>query len=313
MDLPLKLEVLLLLCFSTLLFGRVQIDASVKEPESSAAGSQASPRVCPQQPQPSPSPIAISLYENQLESLGPGVFGPMALQELWLYDNKLSHVEDDTFRNLTQLRLLVLSRNQISSVSTRAFGGLEQLGEVSLHTNLLTTLQAGTFQDLPSLVNISLEHNLISSLPLGFLQGNWLKQHPSKANQTLVVCEAPLNLNGEVIALLEDENFLSFGSTEAPVLTSTEKRRKPQTPPARLSTSSPVVKTTAASESGSEEVTSGGQGEKDTVSNDNSIILIVIAVVATVIISTVIIGFVCWRKNKRGRGNIGRRNKNSVL
>ncbi|GLD50085.1 uncharacterized protein AKAME5_002778500, partial [Lates japonicus] len=242
------------------------------------------------------STLNISLYENQLESLGPGVFGPMALKELWLYDNKLSRVEGDTFRNLTQLHLLVLSRNQISYVATGAFRGLEQLGEISLHTNLLTNLQAGTFQGLPSLVNISLEHNFISSLPLGFLQGvshlgqidlrnnslsnlpqesldalnvaeevllqlnpwrcdkdilplrDWLRQHPSKANQTLVVCEIPPTLNGEVIALLTNENPMPLSSTEEPVLTSTEKRRKPHTPPTRRSTSSPAVKTTATSE-----------------------------------------------------------------
>ena len=68
----------------------------------------------------------MSLYENQLESLGPGVFGPMPLKELWLYDNKLSRVEDDTFRNLTQLHLLVLSRNQINYVSA---GDLQRVGE----------------------------------------------------------------------------------------------------------------------------------------------------------------------------------------
>uniref|UniRef100_G3P6N0 LRRNT domain-containing protein n=1 Tax=Gasterosteus aculeatus TaxID=69293 RepID=G3P6N0_GASAC len=96
---------------------------------------------------------------------------PGSTTELWLYDNRLRRVEDGAFRNLTQLRLLVLSRNQISSVSTGAFGGLEHLEEISLHTNLLTTLQAGLFQGLPSLVNISLEHNSISSLPSGFLRG----------------------------------------------------------------------------------------------------------------------------------------------
>ncbi|CAG08059.1 unnamed protein product, partial [Tetraodon nigroviridis] len=198
----------------------------------------------------------ISLYKNQLESLGPGVFGPMPLKELWLYDNKLSRVEDDTFRNLTQLFLLVLSRNQISHVSAGAFRGLEKIGEISLHTNLLTSLEAGTFQGLPNLFHISLEHNFLSSLPAGVLQGvnrlenidlhnnsfpnlpqtsldsltpattvllqqnpwrcdlyilplrDWLRNHPSKANQTLVICESPFTTNGELIALLEDTNVV---------------------------------------------------------------------------------------------------------
>ncbi|CAB1444730.1 unnamed protein product [Pleuronectes platessa] len=291
--------------------------------------------------------LLMSLYENQLESLGPGVFGPMPLQELWLYDNKLSRLEDDTFRNLTHLRLLVLSRNQINYVSSGTFRGLEKVGEISLHTNLLTTLQAGTFQGLPSLVNISLEHNFITSLPVGFLLGvshlgqidlrnnsfnsmpqesldalivtnevllqqnpwrcdkdilplrDWLRQHPTKANQTLVVCELPFDLNGEVIALLTNENLMPLSSTEDPVLTSTEKRRKPNTPPTRRSTVPPAVNTTPTSEP--EEVTSSGQGEQGPVTNNIGITLIIIAVVSTVIISTLIVSCVCWRKNKRGQ------------
>ncbi|MEQ2229510.1 hypothetical protein ILYODFUR_019605 [Ilyodon furcidens] len=300
----------------------------------------------------------MSLYENNLESLGPGVFGPMALQQLWLYDNKLSRVDDDTFRNLTQLRLLVLSRNQISYVSDDAFRGLTRLGEVSLHTNRLTTLQARTFEQLPSLVNISLENNFIASLPLGFLKGlnnlgeidlrnnslpnlqqdsldvftiakdvllqqnpwrcdkdivplrNWLKQHPSKVNQTLVVCETPFRLKDEMIAMLTDENLMPVSPTKEPVLTSTEKRRRPHTHPPKQSTPSSAIKTTLASQQ--ENVTNSGQGGfKETINNSD--ILIALAVVSTVIISLVIIGCVCWKRNRRGNENISQRNRNLVL
>lgn len=296
----------------------------------------------------------ISLYENHLETLGPGVFGPMPLQELWLYDNKLSTLEEDTFRNLTHLRLLVLSRNRIHHVSGRAFTGLVQVGEVSLHTNLLTTLQAGTFQGMPNLVNISLEHNLISSLPTGLLQGvttlgqidlrnnslhnlpqqsldelevaseillqqnpwrcdrdilpllNWVKRNPTKVNQTLVVCETPFELRGEEIALLTAENLVPTGSTAEPPLTSTEKMRKPTSPPAEQSASSP-----AATDNSKAELDNGmGSGA---AWNSTWVTIIAIAVVATVVISTVIFSCLCWKRKKRGRGEIGRRNKNSVL
>lgn len=301
----------------------------------------------------------ISLYKNQLESLGPGVFGPMPLKELWLYDNKLSRVEDDTFRNLTQLFLLVLSRNQISHVSAGAFRGLEKIGEISLHTNLLTSLEAGTFQGLPNLFHISLEHNFLSSLPAGVLQGvnrlenidlhnnsfpnlpqtsldsltpattvllqqnpwrcdldilplrDWLRNHPSKANQTLVICESPSTTNGELIALLEDTNVVPPNSTLQPGLNSTEKDGKPIVPQTTESTFSNTVKTTPMSDA--EENTGDGRTENEAGSHETSVILIVIAVVSTIIISTVILSCVCWRRKKRGRGDIGRRNKNSVL
>uniref|UniRef100_A0A8C1Y7R8 LRRNT domain-containing protein n=1 Tax=Cyprinus carpio TaxID=7962 RepID=A0A8C1Y7R8_CYPCA len=42
-----------------------------------------------------PNLTHISLYENQLSRLMPGTFGPMALQELWLYDNMLTHLEEN--------------------------------------------------------------------------------------------------------------------------------------------------------------------------------------------------------------------------
>uniref|UniRef100_A0A8C2Q264 Uncharacterized protein n=1 Tax=Cyprinus carpio TaxID=7962 RepID=A0A8C2Q264_CYPCA len=53
-----------------------------------------------------PNLTHISLYENQLSRLMPGTFGPMALQELWLYDNMLTHLEENVFHNLTEIRLL---------------------------------------------------------------------------------------------------------------------------------------------------------------------------------------------------------------
>lgn len=301
----------------------------------------------------------ISLYKNQLGSLGPGVFGPMPLKELWLYDNKLSRVENDTFRNLTQLFLLVLSRNQISHVSAGAFRGLEKIGEISLHTNLLTSLQAGTFQGLPSLFHISLEHNFLSSLPAGVLQGvsrlenidlhnnsfpnlpqtsldaltvaatvllqqnpwrcdldilplrDWLRNHPSKANQSLVICESPFRMNGELIALLEDGDVVPPNSTLQPVLNSTEKDSKPIVPQTTGSTSSNTVKPTTMSDV--EDDTGDGRTEVEAGPNDTSVILIVIAVVSAVIIITVIVSCVCWRRKKRGRGQIDRRNKNCVM
>uniref|UniRef100_A0A4W6FFL6 LRRNT domain-containing protein n=1 Tax=Lates calcarifer TaxID=8187 RepID=A0A4W6FFL6_LATCA len=242
----------------------------------------------------------LLIKDTVLREVRPGTFNSIVnVGALGLTSTGLQDLPEALFQNLQKLESLNLRSNKlllldlrenlftsISYVATGAFRGLEQLGEISLHTNQLTNLQAGTFQGLPSLVNISLEHNFISSLPLGFLQGvshlgqidlrnnslfnldilplrDWLRQHPSKANQTLLVCEIPSTLNGDMIALLTNENLMALSSTEEPVLTSTEKRRKPHTPPTRRSTSSPAVKTTATSEH--EEVTSSGGGEKETL------------------------------------------------
>ncbi|XP_043097477.1 leucine-rich repeat-containing protein 15 [Puntigrus tetrazona] len=118
-----------------------------------------------------PSLTHISLYENQLSRLMPETFGPMALQELWLYDNLLTHLEDNVFNNLTEIRLLVLSRNRIQHISPGAFNGLMELEEISLHTNRLTSIQAGIFKGLPKLTNISIENNQIQRIPIKLLDG----------------------------------------------------------------------------------------------------------------------------------------------
>lgn len=101
----------------------------------------------------------------------PGTFGPMALQELWLYDNMLTHLEENVFSNLTEIRLLVLSRNRIQHISPGAFNGLMKLEEISLHTNRLISIEAGIFKDLPKLANISIENNQIQHIPIKLLDG----------------------------------------------------------------------------------------------------------------------------------------------
>ncbi|XP_058635321.1 leucine-rich repeat-containing protein 15 [Onychostoma macrolepis] len=118
-----------------------------------------------------PNLTHISLYENQLSRLMPGTFGQMALQELWLYDNMLTHIEENVFSNLTEIRLLVLSRNRIQHISLGAFNGLMEVEEISLHTNRLTSIEVGTFKGLPKLANISIENNQIQHIPIKLLDG----------------------------------------------------------------------------------------------------------------------------------------------
>lgn len=281
----------------------------------------------------------------------------MALKELWLYDNRLTRLEGKTFSNLTQLRLLVLSRNQISSVSPRAFSGLAELGEVSLHTNLLTSLREGTFQGLPKLVNISLKHNYISSLPAGLLQGqtqlgqlvlhnnslpnlpsellstltvakevlladnpwrcdqdivplrDWLTRHPTKTNLSAVVCLTPSALRGYSIANLTNNELMQDTTTAIPDIAPTEKRRKPHTPPSKTSTPSPAAEATPTQEQG--EDTGSGRGNGEGVSRNTQILIT--AVVCTAVITSLIVCCVCWRRNKRGSRNLGRRNKNNSV
>ncbi len=118
-----------------------------------------------------PNLTHISLYENQLSRIMPGTFGPMALRELWLYDNMLTHLEENVFSNLTEIHLLVLSRNRIQHIFPGAFNGLMELEELSLHTNRLTSIEVGIFKGLPKLAKISIENNQIQHIPIQLLDG----------------------------------------------------------------------------------------------------------------------------------------------
>ncbi|KAG1938587.1 leucine-rich repeat-containing protein 4C [Pimephales promelas] len=91
----------------------------------------------------------------------PGTFGPMAILELWLYDNMITHLEENVFSNLTEIRLLVLSRNRIQHISSGAFNGLMELEEISLHTNRLIGIEAGIFKGLPKNVGELKEYDIM--------------------------------------------------------------------------------------------------------------------------------------------------------
>lgn len=106
----------------------------------------------------------------------------MTLEQLWLYDNELSHPEEVTFRNPTQLHLLVLS-NQIS------FRGLESM----------ESTQPMEMWLYPAICDY-----------IGFSS--------SKANESLVLCDTPHTLNGEVIVPLTEDELKPLSPMDDPCL-----------------------------------------------------------------------------------------------
>uniref|UniRef100_A0A3B1INU7 LRRCT domain-containing protein n=1 Tax=Astyanax mexicanus TaxID=7994 RepID=A0A3B1INU7_ASTMX len=178
----------------------------------------------------------ISLYDNQLQSLPAGTFGPMPLQDLWLYDNMLTRLEENAFSNLTNVRLLVLSRNQLSRVSPGAFNGLTSLEEISLHTNQLATIEEGVFRGLPKL----LQNNSLPHLKQEILDGltgaesvvlaenpwrcdhdivplrDWLRKNSNKVkNVTSLTCFSPSNLIDVSITNLNDVDLLASPTSKS--------------------------------------------------------------------------------------------------
>ncbi|KAG7488175.1 hypothetical protein MATL_G00031620 [Megalops atlanticus] len=314
-----------------------------------------------------PNLIQITLYENQLQSISTGAFGHMTLKELWLYDNQLTHLEDNVFTNLTHLQLLVLSRNRISSISAGAFSGMTELGEVSLHTNRLTSFEEGTFTGLSKLVNISLQNNQIRSLPGKLFHGlpalrkldlhnnslpnvpqelleslvmaekliltqnplrcdrdilplrDWIRRYPSKVlNSSPLLCLLPAPLRNTKIANLTDEDVMPLTtqslttiistSTHA-LVTPTEMRRKPHTPPPKKSTpATPAVPANTISPT--KQDNSGADGNEEHLSRNT--VLITCALICTAVIASAII-CVCWRRRKRSSSDLHQQAKNSSV
>lgn len=290
-----------------------------------------------------PNLTHISLYNNQLYKLMPGTFGPMALQELWLYDNMLTHLEENVFSNLTEIRLLVLSRNRIQHISPGVFNGLMELEEISLHTNRLIDIEAGIFKGLPKLANISIENNQIQHIPIKLLDGvshlNFLElQNNSLPNlpkeflnslsivDNIILHKNPWRCDHDILPFLdwlgrysEKVKNLTSMTCDTPLsLTGRNIRELKEddiignhslyTFPTKR-TSAPDSDSTTVSEE--IEYPSGDDSVGQGLSKDK--IIIIVAIVCTAVIVS-LIACVLWRRNKRGSQDLGRQRKtNSVI
>uniref|UniRef100_A0A3Q0S0B8 LRRCT domain-containing protein n=1 Tax=Amphilophus citrinellus TaxID=61819 RepID=A0A3Q0S0B8_AMPCI len=240
MDLPLTLHVLLLLMSLSTAVWACPDGCKCAGTSVQCIGLSNFPMAIPS------STTKIYLVKCSFNSLEPDDLTDFSnsLGSLTLSGNELLDLPEALFQNLQKLEVLQLNSNKLLVIlPVETLHPLTKLQQLSL---------SGIFLNLPQLSQISLYENQLESLDdltaseEVLLQQNpwrcdkdilplrdWLKQHPSKANQTLVVCETPSSLSGEMIALLPDENLISLSSTQEPVLTSTEKRKRPHTPPTK--------------------------------------------------------------------------------
>ncbi|XP_039503686.1 leucine-rich repeat-containing protein 15 [Pimephales promelas] len=291
-----------------------------------------------------PNLTHLSLFENQLSRLMPGTFGPMAILELWLYDNMITHLEENVFSNLTEIRLLVLSRNRIQHISSGAFNGLMELEEISLHTNRLIGIEAGIFKGLPKLANISLENNQIQHIPIKLLenvshlnllelQNNSLRNLPKELLNSLsvvdniVLFQNPWRCDNDILPFRdwlgqnsEKVKNLTFVTCDTPLSLNGRNvgelkeydimvNHSLHTFPTQPFTSAPASDPTTVSEE--IEDTSGGNSMGQGLSKDK--IIIIVAIVCTAVMVS-LIACVLWRRNKRGSQDLNHQRKtNSVI
>jgi Leucine-rich repeat (LRR) protein len=104
--------------------------------------------------------LIVSL--NNISTLSAGSFNSMPhLTQLYVVDNQIAHIDDDTFVNLTQLQELRLDYNKLRHVTLRTFAN-NALTRLRLDGNLLTSVP--DLGNTPQLRELYLTKNMIGNV-----------------------------------------------------------------------------------------------------------------------------------------------------
>ena len=115
----------------------------------------------------------LYLGENRLTHLPPGVFKHLGnLQQLHLYSNNISLIESQhdpstVFEGLGNLNILNLKFNRLSYVQPGVFNSTPEISKLFLGYNELFSLSAGVFDGLEMLEFLDLSYNPLTYLPQG--------------------------------------------------------------------------------------------------------------------------------------------------
>ena len=120
--------------------------------------------------------ISLNLEKNQLlkihsKALHPtdfdeteGVNKLESLVQLCLSRNNLTTVEEDTFKHVTKLRVLLLANNRIITIGLHFFTGLTALETLNVSHNSIEMIENGTFHPLVKLNYLLFEYTRIPEL-----------------------------------------------------------------------------------------------------------------------------------------------------
>ena len=76
----------------------------------------------------------------------------------------ISHVHNDAFINLDQLRYLILEKNNLQRIPTGSFGNIGSLRELNIASNKIQSIPINAFSGLNQLAKVTLSNNEISSV-----------------------------------------------------------------------------------------------------------------------------------------------------
>lgn len=127
------------------------------------------------------------------------------LQKLYLYNNKLTDLDDCVFENLATLTKLRLNNNQLSEIRPEFFSSHTNLYTLYLSANGISQLDPGVFRFLPGLKHLHLEENQLTTLDEGVVSLN------SSSPMTLYLDHNPLHCDQNMCWLKKGiEQFTIF-------------------------------------------------------------------------------------------------------
>ncbi|XP_048585254.1 lutropin-choriogonadotropic hormone receptor isoform X2 [Nematostella vectensis] len=90
----------------------------------------------------------LKLVHNQISSIGSSLQGMARLKDLTLEGNRITEVNDNTFKGVKSLETLDLAKNQIKHISKNAFSHFERLQTLDLSENLFVRLPSAGMQQI---------------------------------------------------------------------------------------------------------------------------------------------------------------------
>lgn len=114
----------------------------------------------------------LFLRDNKIHSIRKSHF--VDYKNLILLDlgnNNIANIENNTFKNLVDLRWLYMDSNYLDTLSREKFAGLQNLEYLNVEYNAIQLILPGTFNAMPKLRILILNNNLLRSLPVDVFAG----------------------------------------------------------------------------------------------------------------------------------------------
>ena len=112
------------------------------------------------------------LQGNNIVDIGVTNFLPVLpkLKYLFLYSNPIANITNTAFRNVTDVRMLLLQYVNLITIPSGAFHYLVNLQFLWIHNSNVMYIEDGAFDNLFHLEQLVLNDNSISYMPVGLLR-----------------------------------------------------------------------------------------------------------------------------------------------